>query len=298
MVHEGDYGRVTLAIRELTQEEALARLAARTRRLGIEPDATLPLSEQLVALWLAHTVALYADVGFELGPEDGVVLAARRDLAHAARILRGGDLYARFWHWLDRFYYGFYGPWREGRAEAMEALERRGMAALGAAAGSGVPPDTAWLPDASPLCEYPELASAVQQGQLRVLFWVEPFGLPDLWALLPGWVLVSFAEPGMLYQNFQAVAADVASRAKALADPTRLIILRMIRHLGMINTEMANALDLARPTVSVHAKILRDAGLIESHREGRETRHKIVRAEVLRLLHDLRQFLDIEEGDG
>jgi ArsR family transcriptional regulator, arsenate/arsenite/antimonite-responsive transcriptional repressor len=298
MTSEGDYGRVTLAIRELTQENALARLAARTRRLGIEPDATLPLPEQLLALWLAHTVALYAEAGFELGPEDGVVLSARRDLARVTRILHGGDLHARFWHWLDRFYYGFYGPWREERVEAMQALEQRAMAALGAAAGEGVPPDTAWLPEISPLRQYPELALAVHQGRFRVLFWVEPFGLSDLWALLPGWVLVSFAEPGMLYQNFRAVADDVASRAKALADPTRLIILRMIRHFGMINTEMANALGLARPTVSVHAKILRDAGLIESHREGRETRHKIVRAEILRLLHDLTQFLDIEEGDN
>jgi len=231
-------------------------------------------------------------------PDDGVVVAVRRDLARTVQILRGGDLHTRFWHWLDRFYYGFYQPWREAQTGAMEALERRAMTALGAAEGIGRPPDTAWLPELSPLRVHPGLASAVKRGRLKVLFWVEPFGLPDLWSLLPGWVLVSFAEPGILYEQFEARAADVASRAKALADPTRLIILRIIRHFGMINTEMANILGLARPTVSVHARILRDAGLIESHRDGRETRHEIVRGEVLRLFHDLEQFLDIdEEGD-
>lgn len=299
MVHESDYGQVTLAIRKLTQKDALARLAARTRHLGIEPDATLPLPEQLVALWLAHTVAVYAcrrRVRAGAGGRSRTRGAQRPWLRHAHPARRRSArpvlaLARSLLLWLC-------GPWCEGRAEAMEALERRAMAALGAVAGGGVPPDTAWLPDISPLREYPELASAVHQGRPRVLFWVEPFGLPDLRALLPGWVLVSFAEPGMLYQNFQAVAADVASRAKALADPTRLIILRMIRHFGMINTEMATALGLARPTVSVHAKILHDAGLIESHREGRETRHKIVRAGVLRLLNDLKQFVDIEQEDG
>lgn len=69
---------------------------------------------------------------------------------------------------------------------------------------------------------------------------MEPLELSDLWALLPGWVLVSFAEPGILYQNSQAFAVDVANRAKALANPTRLIILRMIRHFSLINYEHAS----------------------------------------------------------
>jgi DNA-binding transcriptional ArsR family regulator len=169
------------------------------------------------------------------------------------------------------------------------------MTALGARERLGQPPETAWLPEINPLLRYPELGSAVREGRLQVFFWIEPIGMSDLWELLPGWLLISFAEPGALYQNFQAFADDVANRTKALADPTRLIILRMIRHFSLINTEMAHALGLSRPTVSVHAKILREAGLIESRRDGRETRHQIVRAEVLRLLRDLQQFLDLED---
>jgi DNA-binding transcriptional ArsR family regulator len=297
LAQEGDYGRVTMAVREMTVDQALARLSDRAQSYGLEPDTSLPPAERLAALWLELTVALYVDVGFEFGPDDPLIRRTRQDLSRAVRVLRGGDLHARFWHWLDRFYYGYYHPWREARAEAFEAMERRVMTALGARERRGQAPETSWLPEISPLRRYPELESAVRQGRLRVFFWVEPFGLSDLWTLQPGWLVVSFAEPGLIYQNFQALAEDVANRTKALADPTRLIILRMIRHFSLINTEMANALGLSRPTVSVHAKVLREAGLIESHRDGRETRHRIVRSEVLRLLHDLRRFLDLEEDE-
>jgi len=67
--------------------------------------------------------------------------------------------------------------------------------------------------------------------------------------------------------------------------------------MGMANTEIAEYLGMSRPTVSVHAKILRQAGLIRSRQDGRLVRHEIVPAEVRRLFHDLERFLDLpEEG--
>jgi DNA-binding transcriptional ArsR family regulator len=298
VIQEGDYGRATLAIRELTVEEALARAEAAAGRYepaGGGAPAELPAVVRLAELWLAVKMALFTDLSLPIRPGDPLAQRRRQDMEHAARILRGGDLHDRFWHWLDRFYYGFYQPWREAQAGTMAALETRAMAMLGAREHWGDPPSMAWLPEISPLRIHPELAAAVQAGRLRIFFWIEPFGLADLWSLQAGWLLLSFAEPGTLYQNFHAFAGDVAARAKALGDPTRLIILRMIRHLGLHNTEMANALGLARPTVSVHAKILRDAGLIRSHREGREVRHELVPEEVQRLFRDLRDLLDLED---
>jgi DNA-binding transcriptional ArsR family regulator len=296
-IQDGDYGRVTLAIRELSVQDALARVTSRARDLDLAADPTLAPAERLVDLWLRQMIALYVNTGFDLKPEDLVVRNLRQGIERIPRILRGGDLHARFWHWLDRFYYGFYSPWRESRAEALASLEMRAITALGARERVGVPPALSWLPQHHPLHMYPELASAVQAGRLQVVFVIEPFGMSDLWSLLPGRLLVSFAEPGILYQNFQAHAQDLADRVKALADPTRLIILRGIRHFSLINTEMANALGLSRPTVSVHAKILRQAGLIESHREGREMRHQIVPSEVHRLFRDLQDFLDLGDDN-
>jgi DNA-binding transcriptional ArsR family regulator len=63
----------------------------------------------------------------------------------------------------------------------------------------------------------------------------------------------------------------------------------------MVNTEIANFLGISRPTVSVHAKILREAGLIQSRQDGRLVRHELVASEVRRLFHDLEDFLDLTE---
>ena len=98
-----------------------------------------------------------------------------------------------------------------------------------------------------------------------------------------------------MYESFQTFARDVAARASALGDPTRLMILRMIRNFGMVNTDIAKFLELSQPTVSVHAKILREAGLIRSEQDGRLVRHEINTSEVRRLFRDLEHFLDLPE---
>jgi DNA-binding transcriptional ArsR family regulator len=289
---DDDYARVTLPIRELTAEAALARVTQQASALGLAAREELPQRERLVELWSDMIVVAHTAVGYRMGPEHPLAQRVRKDVARAVRFLRDGDLHARFWHWLDRFYYQVYQPWRETRSEAMQAHSRQAALALGGPAGSA-PPQTPWLPAQNPLLRMPELQAAVQAGRLHVFFWVEPFGLADSFGLQPGLILLSFAEPGVLYENFQAFARNVAARTAALADPTRLTILRVIRHLGMVNTEIAGFLGLARPTVSVHAKILREAGLIRSYQDGRLVRHEIVPSEVRRLLDDLRRFLDL-----
>ena len=82
---------------------------------------------------------------------------------------------------------------------------------------------------------------------------------------------------------------------RLLADPTRLKILRMIRHLDLDNTEIAAYLQISRPTVSIHARQLREAGLIETHKEGRQAKHAVRAAAVRALFHDLERFLDLPD---
>ena len=141
----------------------------------------------------------------------------------------------------------------------------------------------------------PELNQAVTDGKLDVVFWVESFGLSDSWLLEENYVLVSFSQFGDLFKNFQNFATDLAKRANALGDPTRLIILRLIRDFGMFNTEIATFLGISRPTVSVHAKILREAGLIKSKQEGRVVRHELDLSALQNLFTELKDFLDFEE---
>ena len=119
--------------------------------------------------------------------------------------------------------------------------------------------------------------------------------MSDSWLLEENYVLVSFSQFGDLFKNFQNFASDLAKRANALGDPTRLIILRLIRDFGMFNTEIAAFLGISRPTVSVHAKILREAGLIKSKQEGRVVRHELDLSALQNLFTELKDFLDFEE---
>lgn len=55
---------------------------------------------------------------------------------------------------------------------------------------------------------------------------------------------------------------------KAIADPTRREILRLLRHEEMSAGEVAGHFDMSKPTMSHHFAVLKGAGLITSRREG------------------------------
>jgi DNA-binding transcriptional ArsR family regulator len=55
---------------------------------------------------------------------------------------------------------------------------------------------------------------------------------------------------------------------KALSDPTRRRILELLRARDMTAGELAARFDLAKPTLSGHFAVLREAGLIQGDRTG------------------------------
>lgn len=55
---------------------------------------------------------------------------------------------------------------------------------------------------------------------------------------------------------------------RALADPTRLRILMLVRRMELSIGELAQVLRQSQPRVSRHVKILADAGLLDRHKEG------------------------------
>ena len=55
---------------------------------------------------------------------------------------------------------------------------------------------------------------------------------------------------------------------KALADGNRTKIIKMLAEKEMCVCEMQAALKMAQPSVSKHLKILEEAGLVESRKEG------------------------------
>jgi DNA-binding transcriptional ArsR family regulator len=62
---------------------------------------------------------------------------------------------------------------------------------------------------------------------------------------------------------------------KAMADPTRREILRLLRTGPKSSGDLAAHFDSAWPTVSRHLSVLRDAGLILSTREGQSILYEL-----------------------
>lgn len=55
---------------------------------------------------------------------------------------------------------------------------------------------------------------------------------------------------------------------KALSDPTRREILRRLREQPLSAGELAEGFELAKPTLSGHFKVLREAGLVDADKSG------------------------------
>jgi len=55
---------------------------------------------------------------------------------------------------------------------------------------------------------------------------------------------------------------------KALSDRTRVKIIKMLQARELCVCELQAALELAQPSVSKHLKVLEEAGLVESRKEG------------------------------
>ncbi len=75
----------------------------------------------------------------------------------------------------------------------------------------------------------------------------------------------------VVYPEVERVAAErIAQLAKALGDPVRLQLVDVLRkHAGKVCVcELVPLFDLSQPTVSHHLKVLREAGIVGSERQG------------------------------
>src|ERR671933_668923 len=67
----------------------------------------------------------------------------------------------------------------------------------------------------------------------------------------------------------QPEAEELASRFKALADPTRVAIVNRLSSAECLCVcDLTEAFALSQPTISHHLRILREAGLVEASRRG------------------------------
>jgi DNA-binding transcriptional ArsR family regulator len=75
---------------------------------------------------------------------------------------------------------------------------------------------------------------------------------------------------------------------RALADPHRRAILRLVAHRELAASEIAQAFDVTRTAVSQHLTVLKKAGLLNERREGTRRLYQMYSAG----LDELQTFLD------
>jgi len=64
------------------------------------------------------------------------------------------------------------------------------------------------------------------------------------------------------------VEKELSKMFKALGEPTRLKIIKMLSLQGMCVCELSETLDMLQPRISQHLKVLKEAGLIKEKKEG------------------------------
>lgn len=62
---------------------------------------------------------------------------------------------------------------------------------------------------------------------------------------------------------------------KALSHPVRRRIVSMLKERPMASGEIAEAFDMAWPTVTAHLATLKEAGLVETERAGTSIRYRL-----------------------
>ena len=62
---------------------------------------------------------------------------------------------------------------------------------------------------------------------------------------------------------------------KALADPTRRHVLQLLRKDPRSAGELAEHFPVSKPTMSAHFAVLREAGLVDSHKQGKTIMYRL-----------------------
>jgi ArsR family transcriptional regulator len=89
---------------------------------------------------------------------------------------------------------------------------------------------------------------------------------------------------------------------KALSDPSRVKILKMLQYREMCVCEIKEALELSQPTVSRHLKLLENAGLVTYQKDGLWVNYRVADGDTspyaANVLGNLRHWLQDDPEIG
>lgn len=95
-------------------------------------------------------------------------------------------------------------------------------------------------------------------------------------------------KPEALLRSLPAPAEfqTMADTFKLLSDGTRLRLFWLLCHCTQCVANLAAMMEMSSPALSHHLKVLKDAGLICSHREGKEVYYTAKDLPTTKILHD------------
>ena len=91
---------------------------------------------------------------------------------------------------------------------------------------------------------------------------------------------------------------ELADLLKAMAHPTRLQILTMLRQGEICVCHIENALGKRQPYISQQLMVLRDAGVVGTRKDGLQVYYRILDPRVHRLLDAALGTTDSTDGTG
>jgi len=91
---------------------------------------------------------------------------------------------------------------------------------------------------------------------------------------------------------------DFIKTIKALSDPNRVKIVKMLQHKSMCVCEVQTVLNVSQPTVSKHLKILKEVGFVRYEKDGLWVNYHLADGSkspyVASMLGNLRHWLEDE----
>ncbi len=89
---------------------------------------------------------------------------------------------------------------------------------------------------------------------------------------------------------------SLARFAQALAAPTRLRIVALLRGRALCVNAIAGQLDVTQGAVSQHLRVLRDAGIVVSEKRGYFVHYRLNEHALAAWRQEMEKLLDVKQG--
>jgi len=83
----------------------------------------------------------------------------------------------------------------------------------------------------------------------------------------------------------------IANFSKILADPVKLRIIKLLKENNRTSKEIQEILDLSQSYASTQLKKLKDKGIIEFNKEGKNKRYNIADQKILAIISEIGDFV-------